>query len=227
MRVAARRRRDGTSNESDEGMSNGDDQASYLHHLPVDYLHTWDVFDRRDIIRFTCAQLPDDQGASSHGTPSPTSAGRNSRSNRKNNEQFVQTQRDMVVTVQDIGASIAGMSRANADMGRTAKIRRIDELRTQRYRVALASAASTIPSEKEVHSTFMNELSVQIDQSEREMHAMSNDTANDGASANANRTRGRLTGNPAGYRGRDETWAEYDHIHGQDHPNNRGVRPMV
>ena len=68
MRVAARRMRDGTSNESDGGTSNGDDGASFLHHLPVDYLHTWDVFDRHDIIRFTCAQLPKDQGVSSHGT---------------------------------------------------------------------------------------------------------------------------------------------------------------
>ena len=117
MRVTAIRMHDGTSNESDGGTSNGDDRASFLHHLPVDYLHTWDIFDRHNIIRFTCAQLPEDQGASSHGTPSPTSVGRNSRSNRKNNEKFVQTQCDMVLTVQDIGVSIAGMSKGQRGYG--------------------------------------------------------------------------------------------------------------
>ena len=147
----------------------GDDRSSFLRHLPVDFLYTWFTLDRLNVIRFTCAQLSQDQSASSHSTPTPTSGTRNSRSN-EHREQAVRTQREMVASVRNIGVSISDMSKSNADMGRAAKIRRIDELRSERYRVALSRAAASNNAEEEVHETYITELSVQIDQASREVY---------------------------------------------------------
>ncbi len=137
----------------------------------------------------------------------------------------------MVSTVQGIGASIADMSRANADMGRAAKIRRIDDLRMQRYRVALARSVTSSPDEAEVHDTFIQELSEQIDKAEREVYDNPAATP-DGAPAgtnNSNRTsRGRRSrGNPVGSPDQDDSWNEYDRTRGGGHPNNRGLLPSA
>ena len=63
-------------------------------------------------------------------------------------------------------------------MGRAAKIRRIDELRAQRYRAALARAASSTKAEEEVHDTFIVELSEQINEAKREVHGNPSAVAN-------------------------------------------------
>ena len=52
----------------------GDDRASYLRHLPADYLYAWDELDMLGLLHFTCARLSDRQSASSHATPSPTTS---------------------------------------------------------------------------------------------------------------------------------------------------------
>lgn len=59
----------------------------------------------------------------------------------------------MVASVNKIDSSIAGMSKANDDMGQATKIRRIDDLQAQRYRVALAMVSAT-DEEKLVHETY-------------------------------------------------------------------------
>ena len=82
----------------------------------------------------------------------------------------MQTQRDMVSTVQGIGASIADISRTIADMSRASKIQYIDDLWVQRYRVALARTATFSQSKKDVHNTFMNKLSEQINEAKREVY---------------------------------------------------------
>ena len=64
----------------------------------------------------------------------------------------------MVTTVENIGVSIADMSKANADIGRAAKIRRIDELSEARYRVVLARSTASSSREMEVHDTYIAEL---------------------------------------------------------------------
>ena len=49
--------------------SNGDNQFSYLRHLPVDFLFTWHLFDKLNLLHFTCAQLAHGHGTSSHQSP--------------------------------------------------------------------------------------------------------------------------------------------------------------
>ena len=82
----------------------------------------------------------------------------------------------MVASVNKIGSSIAGMSKANDDMGRATKIRRIDDLRAQRYHVALAMASATA-EEKLVHEIYSAELSTQIENALQELNGSTSPAA--------------------------------------------------
>ncbi len=77
----------------------------------------------------------------------------------------------MVITVQSIGASIVNMSRDNEKMGRASKIWRIDDLRVQRYCVALESADTPTGSPQEkVHELFLEEISEQIEKATNDVY---------------------------------------------------------
>ena len=124
--------------------NDGNDQVNYLRSLPIDTLMMWHIFDKHNLLHFTCCQLSAGQSASSHETPSRTTQTTPCK-NQGSNEQLFRNQRGMVATVKTIGVSIAEMSKANSEMGRAAKIRRIDELRAERYRVVLAKVYASSP----------------------------------------------------------------------------------
>ena len=83
-------------------------------------------------------------------------------------------------TVRDIGASIAEMSKSNAEIGRAAKIRRIDDLTVTRYRDALAKAGAASSADVVVHDEYIVVLTKEIDVTTAELS--SNECGDDGTS---------------------------------------------
>ena len=61
------------------------------------------------------------------------------------------------------------MSKSNAELGRAAKIRRIDELSDTMYKHLLAKAASTCTAVGDVHQKYIDELKKKIDAATREV----------------------------------------------------------
>ena len=160
--------------------SNGDDRSAYLRHLPPDYLYTWDELDSHDLLHFTCAQLSVTQSANSHTTPTPTARTKGKKSTLSASDQLVRNQRKLMGTVRDIGVSIAEMSKSNAEIGRAAKIRRIDDLRATRYRAAIANAATASSTEAVMHHDYIEVLTKEIDAATAELS--SSERVDDGAS---------------------------------------------
>ena len=83
-------------------------------------------------------------------------------------------------TVRDIGVSIAEMSKSNAEIGRAAKIRRIDDLRATHYRAAIANAATASSTEAVMHHDYIEVLTKEIDAATAELS--SSERVDDGAS---------------------------------------------
>ena len=164
-----------------EATIDGDDRANFLQHLPVEYLYLWDTFDKHNLLRFTCARLSQANSASSHRTPQSTSSRTRARSNQASNEQQIQhRQQQMVDTLRNMGRSIA---EANAEMGRATKMRCIYDLRAQRYRIALASAAAPAGSPEEaVHERYGEELTQQITIMESDLYGNNREGAGSSAS---------------------------------------------
>ena len=74
-----------------------------------------------------------------------------------------------MLSVRNIGVWIFDMSRTNVEMGQAGKIRHIDELRAQRYRVASAMASFSSVEEPEAHKTYTHDLSQQIHTTKQEL----------------------------------------------------------
>ena len=83
-------------------------------------------------------------------------------------------------TVRDIGVSIAEMSKSNAEIGRAAKIRRIDELRATRYRAAIAKAAAASSTDAVVHHDYIEVVTKETNAATAELS--SSECVDDGTS---------------------------------------------
>ena len=99
------------------------------------------------------------RSASSDETPLPISRrGRRGYGRASRGDNAGGDKEALIGVVQELNASIADMSRANIEMGRAAKIRRVDNLREQCYRVALQKATANSDEEKQVHQVYMDQL---------------------------------------------------------------------
>ena len=153
----------------------GDDRANFLRHLPHYWLMVWHLCDEGDLLRFTCAQLCDEHSASSDTTTTPVTHGRgaSSSSARKLAQESYALQKEIAASVKDIGKAVAAFS-ATADKTyeRASKIRRIDQLKGDRYLVFKDSQCPvSTAEEKRVAAEFVKELDERIAKIEAELEA--------------------------------------------------------
>ena len=110
------------------------------------------------------------RSASSDETPLPISRrGRRGYGRASRGDNAGGDKQALIGVVQELNASIADMSKANIEMGRAAKIRRIDNLRQQCYRVALEKATANSDEEKQVHQVYMDQLLREIETAQEEV----------------------------------------------------------
>ena len=123
-------------------------------------------------MRFRCAQLGPEHRASSYETPQPVSR-KHKRGGASRGGNSGADKEALIEAVVSLNASIADMSRANVEMSRASKVRRIDNLREQCYRVSLQQATATSDAEKHVHQVYLNQLLRQIETAEEEIDGTS------------------------------------------------------
>eukprot|EP00574_Skeletonema_japonicum_P005801 CAMPEP_0201733090 /NCGR_PEP_ID=MMETSP0593-20130828/30630_1 /ASSEMBLY_ACC=CAM_ASM_000672 /TAXON_ID=267983 /ORGANISM="Skeletonema japonicum, Strain CCMP2506" /LENGTH=504 /DNA_ID=CAMNT_0048226179 /DNA_START=116 /DNA_END=1627 /DNA_ORIENTATION=- len=161
--------------DADKAMEHedGDDRANFLKHLPFYWLMVWHICDEGDLLRFTCAQLRDEHSASSDSTPLPVSRGGGTSSARKLLQQTYELQQDIAVSVKNIGNAVSALA-ADDSFERASKIRRLDQLKGERYNVFKDTKCRHITEEERVVATdYVNELDERIATIESELQTPS------------------------------------------------------
>lgn len=157
--------------EKGDDTNDGDDRANFLKHLPQYWLMVWHLCDEGDLLRFTCAQLRKEHGASSDSTPSDVSRAGGKTSARKLAQQTYDLQKQIAASVRDIGRAVSAFSSTqDKTFERASKIRRLDMLKGDRYLTFKDSKNPlSVEEERAAAAEFVKELDERIAKIEKEL----------------------------------------------------------
>lgn len=154
-----------------------DDRKNFLQHHPFYWLMVWHLCDECNLLRFTCAQLPDDHGASSTSTPNAVSRARGTTTSaHKLAKQSFELQQQIASSVKKLGRAIAAnAAHQDETFERVSKIRRLDDLKGERYLVYKDSLIC-LDREQDATKAYLDDLDQRIANIEKDLEDMEADS---------------------------------------------------